>query len=66
MFCSKDVSSFNLVGGLNNFLNASRCLGFAFFILIEMFRNSASFRHFDTAINSIETLKFSWQFGFQE
>ena len=53
-------------GRLNNFLKAACCLGLAnvlqFFILIEIFDNSAIFQHFDTSIYSIETLKFSRQF----
>ena len=36
-----------------------------FFILIEIFGNWTIFQYFDTSINSIETLKFSRQFGFK-
>ena len=36
-----------------------------FFILTEIFGNSAIFQHFHTSIFSIQTLKFSRQFEFQ-
>ena len=36
-----------------------------FSILIERFGNLTIFRHFDTFVNSTETLIFSRQFGFQ-
>ena len=36
-----------------------------FFILIEMFRNSTIFEHFDISTNSVKTLKFSRQFELQ-
>ena len=36
-----------------------------FFILIWTFRNLTIFQHFDTSINSIETMTFSRQFGAQ-
>ena len=53
-------------GGLNSFLKVACCLGFfKFFILIEIFGNSTIFQHFNTFINSLETLKFSRQFELQ-
>ena len=32
---------------------------------MEIFGNAAIFYHFDTSVNSIETLKFSREFGLQ-
>ena len=56
-------------GWLNNFLKATRCLGlvkcFNIFHFICNFGNSTIFQHFDTSINSMETLKLSRQFGLQ-
>ena len=36
-----------------------------FFFLIEVFENPSIFHHFDTSINTTETLKVSRNFGFQ-
>ena len=57
-------------GGLNNFIQATRCLALAeclkmFYFSIEVFRNLTIFQHFDTSINSNDKLKFSRQFWLQ-
>ena len=52
--CSRNVESFYLVGGLNNFLLAARCLGlkkcFEIIILIEIFGNSTILQHFQPIV----------------
>ena len=68
-FCSRDVGNFYLV---REWIIALRRLTvwnsenvLKFLILIEIFGNLTIFQYFYTSINSIETLKFSRQFGIQ-
>ena len=57
-------------GEMNNFIQATRCLGLAeclktFYSSIEIFGNSTNFHHFDTSINNNDMLKFFRQFWLQ-
>ena len=67
--CSREVESFYLVGNwIISLRRPALWISYnvlKFFILIEIFGISAIFHHFDTSINSIETLKFLRQFELQ-
>ena len=70
----RDVVRFHLMGNElgEKWITSLRQLTFyasqkvlQYFILIEIFKNSAIFQHLDTCIYSIKTLKFSRQVGLQ-
>ena len=68
--CSRNVGSFYLVGGLNNFHQTNRCLGlikcFKFLdlqLLFSILILPYFHQYFHTSISSIKTLKFFKQFG---